>query len=299
MTSNELQISLGIVQQFILGLATCLPMWPEEPINHLGTTTPVHVKTKMDQGSKSVNFRSGLNVRQVVADVVHGVLARSIQTREYNVETFRLIIELYDYLLFYWSRSEEDLASGLEWFSLAKKSLDNKLAGDKKRIRALQVHRAHLLHEMRQLGQGMCTFTRMHQDIMGDLFRLSTCAHKEIWTHAQKLLGKCLDRFFASNLPLLKGLAKQIRPTDGAMPLEICQEALYTLLINNPRTLLLLRDWPCLGLLWPMLVGAPNANTPSIAELIDDITDTMQVYHETIQLKLKVIDVCMNLRNFV
>lgn len=110
----------------------------------------------------------------------------------------------------------------------------------------------------------------------------------QVRIQAQEALGKSVHSFPGSHAFLLEDLVQLLTPARADVTHEQFKGALYTLLGNKQRTLLVLCDWPFLGNLWPALVGARHSEKPSIIGLLEHILETLQKHLETIQLALTV-----------
>lgn len=293
LSREEVQRSLNLVLDCILGAGLVLPMWPGDCINLVGSKVPAHFEYKVFLGVQPVDFRSGENVRHVIATLLRQVLDHTLQTHEDDIKSLCLIIKIYHELIFYWGIPKDDFDTRWKGFHVIKKGLENRLARHKQHIRALLVDRTQLQHEMRVLSRNLSWFTEMHRSLMSDLLRLSTSHYSEVRIQAQEALGKSVHSFPGSHAFLLEDLVQLLTPARADVTHEQFKGALYTLLGNKQRTLLVLCDWPFLGNLWPALVGARHSEKPSIIGLLEHILETLQKHLETIQLALTVPASCI------
>ncbi|KAK8767206.1 hypothetical protein V5799_006012 [Amblyomma americanum] len=293
LSREEVQRSLNLVLDCILGAGLVLPMWPGESINLLGSKVDVHLEYKVHLGVPSVDFKSGENVRQVVATIMRQVLDHTLETHEDDIKSLCLIIKIYHELVFYWGTPKDDFDTRWKGFNIIKKGLENRLAKHKQHIRALLVDRAQLQHEMRVLSHYKSLFTDMHRNLMLDLSRLATSHYSEVRIQAQEVLGNCVNSYLGSHSLLLEGLTQLLTPEHPEVTHEQFKGALYTLLGKKQRTMLVLCDWPFLGQLWPALVGARHSEKPSIIWLLEHILETLQKHLETMQIALKVPESCL------
>ncbi|XP_065305913.2 proteasome activator complex subunit 4A-like [Dermacentor albipictus] len=293
LSREEVQRSLNLVLDCILGAGLVLPLWPGEPINLLASKVPAHFEYKVYLGIQSVDFKSGENVRQVIATIMRKVLDHTLETHEDDIKSLCLIIKIYHELMFFWGIPKDDFDTRWKGFNIVKKGLENRLARHKQHIRALLVDRAQLQQEMRVLSRHLSYFTELHQDLMFDLSRLATSHYSEVRIQAQEVLGNCVHSYPGSHTLLLKGLLQLLTPERTEVTHEQFKGALYTLLGKKQRTMLVLCDWPFLGSLWPALVGARHSEKPSIIWLLEHILETLQKHLETIQLALKVPASCL------
>ncbi|KAL3232022.1 hypothetical protein MRX96_023105 [Rhipicephalus microplus] len=285
LSREEVQRSLNLVLDCILGAGLALPLWPGEPVNLFGSKVPAYFEYKVFLGVPSVNFKSGENVRQVIASIMRKVLD--------DIKSLCLIIKIYHELMFFWGIPKDDFDTRWKGFNIVKKGLENRLAKHKQHIRALLVDRAQLQQEMRILSRHLSYFTEFHRDLMLDLSRLATSHYSEVRIQAQEVLGNCVHNYPGSHTLLLGGLMEQLTPERPEVTHEQFKGALYTLLGKKQRTMLVLCDWPFLGSLWPALVGARHSEKPSIIWLLEHILETLQKHLETIQIAIKVPAPCL------
>lgn len=293
LSREEVQRSLNLVLDCILGAGLALPLWPGEPINLLGSKVPAHFEYKVFLGVPSVNFKSGENVRQVIAAIMRKVLDHTLETHEDDIKSLCLIIKIYHELMFFWGIPKDDFDTRWKGFNIVKKGLENRLAKHKQHIRALLVDRAQLQQEMRILSRHLSYFTELHRDLMLDLSRLATSHYSEVRIQAQEVLGNCVHSYPGSHTLLLGGLMELLTPERPEVTHEQFKGALYTLLGKKQRTMLVLCDWPFLDSLWPALVSARHSEKPSIIWLLEHILETLQKHLETIQIAIKVPAPCL------
>lgn len=292
LTREEVQRSLNTVLDCVLGAGLVLPMWPGEPINLVGTTVPIQLNYKVVLGAPSIFLGAGENVRLTIVKVLRKVLEHTMQTHEDDIKSLCLIVKIYHELVFYWGIPKDDFDTRWKGFHVIKKGLENRLSRHKQHIRALLVDRTQLQHEMRVLCRHLTWFTEVHQDIMKDLFDLSTSHYSEVRTQAQEALGKCVHSFQGSHRLLMKGVVHMLTAKEGVIH-EQLKGALFVVLGKKQRHFLTVGDWEALGQLWPALVGARHSEKPSIIWLLEHILESLQRYLETTQVTLKVPDSCV------
>lgn len=287
LTREEVQRSLNIIHDCVLGAGFALPMWPGEPINLTKTSVPMHVSAIEFLGNAHIDLEGGRNVRQAVARVIRRVLEHALLVHEDDIKSFCLIIKIYHALIFFWGVLRDDFDARWKGFQAVKKTLENRLSRHKQHIRALLVDRAQLQHEMRVLYRYQVWFTSLHRDLLMDLFKLSTNHYSEVRMQAQEVLGKSIQCYPRSYHFIVDDIVHLITSSNDITH-EQFKGALYVVLGKKQRTFLTAGDWDLLSRLWPALVAARHSEKPSIIWLLDNISESLQKYLNTTQIQLKV-----------
>ncbi|XP_077536196.1 proteasome activator complex subunit 4-like [Haemaphysalis longicornis] len=254
LSSDQVQRCLAIARACVQGAATVLPMWPEEPVDFCE-----------------------LQVRE-----------HTMKARGDDVGTIRMIIKVYDDLMFFWGVPADVLEATEKEVLNSRKWLGNWLCNPEEDTRALMIQRAHIQQEMREVRQSKGHFTNTHRYIMQDVFRLGVGTPMEVRMDALELLYKFLDNFPGSHNLLIDGLVELLSPLPESRGNNELSAALSIILGDKHRTLLLVRDWSFLGRLWPALVGAQHSEVPAIVQIQEDIIEVLLRHHETLQIKLEV-----------
>ncbi|XP_064483757.1 proteasome activator complex subunit 4-like [Ornithodoros turicata] len=291
-TREEVQRSLNIVLDCVLGAGFALPMWPGDPLNLTKTSLPMHFNHIAFLGGAQIDLEG--NVRETVAHTVRHVLEHTLKTHEDDIKSLLLIIKIYHSLIFFWGAMREDFDTRWKGFQAVKKTLENRLAGHKQHVRALLVDRAQLQHEMRILYRYQMWFTSLHRDLVTDLLKLSTNHYSEVRIQAQEVLGKCIQCYPRAYNFLVDDLVHFLTSSNDITH-EQFKGALYVVLGKKQRTFLTAGDWELLNQLWPALVAARHSEKPSIIGLLDNISESLQKYLNTTQILLEVPDSCVKL----
>lgn len=130
-------------------------------------------------------------------------------------------------------------------------------------------------------------FTQLHKELTADLLRLSMSHYSEVRQKAQENLNTCF-RFhpYAYRLvvpALLKAIEK-----DSPSSHEEFKGALYVLLGKKGRSVLTVSDWETLNTVWLAVVNAKHSEKPSVIKLLNDLSDCVQKYFETIWIEHRV-----------
>uniref|UniRef100_A0A4W3GV83 Proteasome activator subunit 4b n=1 Tax=Callorhinchus milii TaxID=7868 RepID=A0A4W3GV83_CALMI len=179
-------------------------------------------------------------------------------------------------------------------FNLVKKSMENRLHGKKRHIRALLIDRVMLQHELRTLTVEGCEYRTIHRDLMRDLLLLSTSTYSQVRSKAQQVFFKALGTYNFCCRDLIPLVLEYLCPDKQKITQQQFKGALYCLLGNhNGVCLANLHDWDCIVATWPAIVWsglskAMSLEKPSIVRLFDDLAEKIHRQYETIGLDFSV-----------
>lgn len=286
LTREDIQCTLSIVLDCLLGASGALPLWPGDYLSLKASDSkiPLYCPHIKETGSKVIHVQDGKNVRLLILDVMRKVLDRFLESCEDDTKSLFLIIQIYNNLMFHWGLAKEDFETRWKGFHVVKKVLENKLIGRKQHIRALLVDRIFLQHEMRLLDQNKGYFTEHHASLMRDLLKLSISHYSEVRSRAQHVLYMCIRSFHHSYNVIIPELLELLQ-IDPTVYHEEFKGALYIILGHKQASLLTVRNWDLIRQLWPALVAAKYSEKPSIIKLLDQTSSTIQKYLETAHLK--------------
>lgn len=293
LTRDELQCSLNLILDGLLGAGFCLPLWEGESFNVTESSVPLYCNRVVEVGSINIAFKDGRNVRQTYAEIIQEVLNHVMESHEDDTKSLFLIIRIYRTLMFYWGVIKEEFDSKWKGFHIVKRGLENKLIGHKRHIRTLLVDRTLLQHEMRVLEKKKTIFTRLHQKLIFDLLVLSTSHYSKIRAKAQEAFQLCLRSYPHCYHVFLEKILSYIRKENNVSH-EQFKGALYILLGIKQQSLLRVHNWEVLKEIWPAIVDAPYSEKPSIIKLLEQISSTILKYSDTIQIELKVTEEVLN-----
>ena len=158
--------------------------------------------------------------------------------------------------------------------------------GNKLHVRAVQVERVQLQHDMRVLDQHSAPFTFTDKMIIDDLIVMGTSDYAEVRIHGQKILFGCLEVFDFATRYILPRLMENINPQ-----LQTSHEKLKGTLyiLQYSRVIhLLVHDWRVMALSWVTIVQANQSEKPSIVKLLNYLIRRMQSKFETMKMERKV-----------
>ncbi|XP_023231412.1 proteasome activator complex subunit 4-like [Centruroides sculpturatus] len=293
LTRDELQCSLNLVLEGLLGAGFVLPIWKGESFNATESSVPLYCTRVTKDGSTEIHFKDGRNVRQTVAEIIQEVLSHVMESFEDDTKSLFLIIRIYRTLMFYWGATKEEFDSRWKGFHVVKKSLENKLIGYKRHVRTLLIDRTLLQHELRILEKNKTIFTRLHQKLIFDLLGLSTSHYSKIRAKAQEAFHLCLRSYPHCYHVFLEKILSFIRKETNASH-EQFKGALYILLGIKQQSLLRVHNWEILKDIWPTIINAPHSEKPSIIKLLEHISSTVLKYSDTIQIEFQVTDDVLN-----
>uniref|UniRef100_A0A673BL13 Proteasome activator subunit 4b n=1 Tax=Sphaeramia orbicularis TaxID=375764 RepID=A0A673BL13_9TELE len=286
MSREELLQSLAIVQHCLLGAGTML-----RPLDgpHVSDLVPsmvnlgeikLHIGVEYDDSQE--NYRE--SICQTMRLLLHHILEHS----EDDTKSLFVIIKIISDLMFFRGTHKKEFDARWKSFTLVKKSMENRLYGKKQHIRALLIDRVLLQHEMRKLVVEGSEYKVVHQEMLCDLLLLSTSTYSQVRSRAQSVLMMALGTYSFSYRDLIPRILQLLSPQNTTVSQQQFKGALYCLLgMHSGICLASMRDWDCVGEVWPALVRcglspSMSLEKPSICLLLDDITDRVHRQHDTI-----------------
>ncbi|XP_022243744.1 proteasome activator complex subunit 4-like [Limulus polyphemus] len=292
LTREELQRSLNIVHECVIGAGAALPVWKIEAIQLSDSFVPIHCSRVKEVGHKAIDFKDGRNIRQTVVSSLKEVLDHIMNTCEDDTKSLFLIIKIFVSLMIFWGVDKTEFDTRWKSFHVVKKALENKLVGSKQHIRALLVDRTLLQHEVRVLELQRMPFSTIHKELMNDLLRLATSHYSEVRIKAQSTLQACFRLFPLSYKIFLPDILNLLT-VDTVVSHEKFKGSLFILLGQKQKSPLILHDWDVLKKTWPAIIKAQHSEKPSIINLLNQISENIQKYMNTPQLQLKVSANCL------
>uniref|UniRef100_A0A8C6U8T4 Proteasome activator subunit 4b n=1 Tax=Neogobius melanostomus TaxID=47308 RepID=A0A8C6U8T4_9GOBI len=284
MSREELLQSLAIVQHSLLGAGSLL-----RPLDgpHVPDLVPSMVKLGeiklhigVDYGKKKV-----LVIRTYLPAEVGSY--HILEHSEDDTKSLFVIIKIISDLMFFRGSHKKEFDSRWKSFTLVKKSMENRLLGKKRHIRALLIDRVLLQHEMRKLVVEGCEYKVVHQDLLCDLLLLSTSTYSQVRSRAQSVLMTALGTYSFSYRDIIPRILQLLVPEHTATSEQQFKGALYCLLgVPSGPCLASVRDWDGIGEVWPALVRcglspSMNLEKQSIGRLLDDIVERIHRQHDT------------------
>jgi len=153
-------------------------------------------------------------------------------------------------------------------------------------VRAVQIERVQLQHDMRVLDQHSAPFAHTDKLIVDDLLVMGTSDYAEVRIYGQKILFGCLEVFDVSSRYILPKLLHNIHP-DTQVSHEKLKGTLYILQYSRV-VYLLVHDWKIMALSWVPIVQANRLEKPSIVRLLNLLIKRIQSKYETKKIERKV-----------
>uniref|UniRef100_A0A673BIM3 Proteasome activator subunit 4b n=1 Tax=Sphaeramia orbicularis TaxID=375764 RepID=A0A673BIM3_9TELE len=280
MSREELLQSLAIVQHCLLGAGTML-----RPLDgpHVSDLVPSMVNLGEIKLHIGVEYGKKTHTHSHIHTYNH-ILEHS----EDDTKSLFVIIKIISDLMFFRGTHKKEFDARWKSFTLVKKSMENRLYGKKQHIRALLIDRVLLQHEMRKLVVEGSEYKVVHQEMLCDLLLLSTSTYSQVRSRAQSVLMMALGTYSFSYRDLIPRILQLLSPQNTTVSQQQFKGALYCLLgMHSGICLASMRDWDCVGEVWPALVRcglspSMSLEKPSICLLLDDITDRVHRQHDTI-----------------
>ncbi|CAL8307041.1 unnamed protein product [Boreogadus saida] len=298
MSREELLQSLAIVQHCLLGAGSMLPPLDGPRVPDLVPSMVALDEIKLYMGLEYDDSRE--KYRQAICQTMRLLLHHILENSEDDTRSLFAIIKIIEDLLFFRGTDKKDFESRWKSFTLVKKSMENRLHGKKRHIRALLIDRVLLQHQMRTLVVEGREYKELHQDLLGDLLLLSTSTYSEVRSLAQEVLMSALGTFNFSYRDQTPRILKLLSPHVSCSPQRF-KGALHCLLGGYGGVFLgSMRDWDSVGQVWPALVrcGRSPALTlekPSVGRLLDAIMDKIHRLHDTVGICFTVSEQCVEI----
>uniref|UniRef100_A0A673MHV7 Proteasome activator complex subunit 4B n=1 Tax=Sinocyclocheilus rhinocerous TaxID=307959 RepID=A0A673MHV7_9TELE len=283
MSRDDVLQSLCIVQHCLLGAGSMLP--------------PLDGPTLLSKSLLIFPDESRENYREAICKVMRQLLHYILEHSEDDTKSLFAIIKIISDLMHFRGSHKHEFDSRWKSFTLVKKSMENRLHGKKRHIRALLIDRVLLQHEMRKLLVEGCEYKTAHQDLLRDLLRLSTSTYSQVRSKAQNVLFTALGTYSFCCRDITPRVLELLEPTRTDVTQQQFKGALYCLLGNHCGVCLAnLHDWDCIAQTWPAIVrsglsSAMSLEKPSIVRLFDDLADKVHRQYETIGIDFTVSSV--------
>ncbi|CAG0897570.1 unnamed protein product, partial [Darwinula stevensoni] len=237
---------------------------------------------------KPITFADGSCVRTKVAQMLHVVLETLLSSPSSGyVQAHLRLIPSYHAILFYYGVLRSEYEVRMKSFHYIKPMLGDQLQCHRKHIRPLLVERTHLQHDLRVLESVPNAVTPIHEQILRDLHKLSTSHYTEVRIQGQSVLQSFLSHFPFSYRLVLDDTLNLLRK-DPKITHEQLKGALYLLVSEKGKAMIVKRDWSSLKKIWPTLVMAHHSEKPSITHLMERIITTVGDYFETFAITLEI-----------
>ncbi|NXE38917.1 PSME4 protein, partial [Ptilorrhoa leucosticta] len=297
MSRDDVQQSLAIVHNCLIGSGNILPPLKGERVAHLVPSLVSLEETKLYTGVEYDLSRE--NYRETIARVTRKLLRYILDNSEDDTKSLFLIIKIISDVLQFQGSHKHEFDSRWKSFNLVKKSMENRLQGKKQHIRALLIDRVMLQHELRTLTMEGCEYKTSHQEMIRDLLCLSTSSYGQVRSKAQQAFFTALGTYNFCCRDIIPLVLEFLRPDRQDVTQKQFKGALYCLLGNHSGVCLAnLHDWDCIAQTWPAIVSsglskAMSLEKPSIVRLFDDLAEKIHRQYETIGLDFAVPEKCM------
>ncbi|XP_077341678.1 proteasome activator complex subunit 4 [Lithobates pipiens] len=299
LSRDDIQQCLTIVQNCLTGSGNILPPLQGERVSHLVTSMVSLDETKLFTGIDYDYSRT--NYRESIAKTLRKLLHFILDNSEDDIKSLFLIIKIISDVLQFQGSHKHEFDSRWKSFTLVKKSMENRLQGKKRHIRALLIDRVMLQHELRMLTVEGCEYKKVHQDLVRDLLRLSTSSYGQVRNKAQQAFFSALGTYNFCCRDIIPLVLEYLRPERHDVTQQQFKGALYCLLGNHGAVCLAnLHDWECIVQTWPAIVSsglskAMSLEKPSIVRLFDDLAEKIHRQYETIGLDFSVPESCIQI----
>ncbi|XP_068596993.1 proteasome activator complex subunit 4A [Brachionichthys hirsutus] len=293
MSRDDVLQSLTIVQHCLLGAGSLMPILKGEPIPELVRSMVNLDDTTLYTGIEYDESRD--NYRDAICRVMRRLLQYILEHSEDDTKSLFSIIKIISDLLHFKGCHKFEFDSHWKSFNHVKKSMENRLNGKKQHIRALLIERVTLQQELRKLTIEGWQYRSIHQELMGDLLRLSTSTYSQVRSRAQNVLFTALGTYNFCYRDLVPHFLEFLDPNNSSVTQQQFKGALYCLMGNHRVSLANLHNWNCIALTWPAIVrsglsSAMSLEKPSIVRLFDDLADKIHRKFGTIHIDFTVSD---------
>eukprot|EP00094_Tigriopus_californicus_P000230 TCALIF_00223-PA protein Name:"Similar to psme4 Proteasome activator complex subunit 4 (Xenopus laevis)" AED:0.06 eAED:0.06 QI:66/0.84/0.71/1/0.84/0.85/14/306/1826 len=195
---EALRARLEVIQAILQGCGYVLPFWHEEeaPVPLFESQVdcdPLPILT-IHPHDMELTFR-GRNARLAILEVIDLVQARLLSSVEDDTKSLLSIVSIYHSLVLYMGITKDMYDSRVKSYRAVKRVLDNKLVGCRRQLRVLILDRVFLQHQERMAERNNVPFTKSHQKVIENLFKLSTSHYSQVRRVAQDALSQCISNF--------------------------------------------------------------------------------------------------------
>uniref|UniRef100_A0A8D8S251 Proteasome activator complex subunit 4 n=1 Tax=Cacopsylla melanoneura TaxID=428564 RepID=A0A8D8S251_9HEMI len=290
MDKKEMQRCLAVIVS-VLGCSTVLAPW-DEPIIHKQETRVPPTQWYLELGvSRYISLPDGSNIRKMLIDKISALQEKLLATCEDDTKALGFIITIWDYLTLNRFCTRDEFEKQWKGFHYLKKHLENRLIGQKSHIRTVLISRILLHHQTRQ-NTCCVLMTRSHEQVLHNLFTLSTSHYTEVRIKAQQKLFQLLESLPFSYFSLVPHIIDNLKK-DPNTNHELFKGTLNVLLGPKRYPLIIRHNWGILNQLWGTLVRTIPSEKLSIVKLVETIRDVVHKQFPTITLELKVPSSCI------
>jgi len=168
---DQLKARLHIISCIIYGCGSVLPFWDDSIaplIKHYvsDVDSELFCLTTSSSDTKVIRFSDGRCARKAVVEVLFALQERLLQSdKEDDTKSLYAVASAYQAAVLFCGISREEHDNRSKSFRIVRRSLENRLVGPKRQIRALMVDKALLQHESRMLERCHIGFNGLHAKV--------------------------------------------------------------------------------------------------------------------------------------
>jgi len=290
---EEVKAMIQQVMEILQGAGGLMPLWHQKGLDIIESIVSLdHSEHTAYPGEKPEITVNGGNVRMAVNNILHRVQQRILADTPDDTKSLLVICWAYQSLLFYVGVQREEYDVRRKSFRVMKRSMENKLLGEKKHIRCLLVEKGFLQHEGRLLENSKRAFTEAHKQIYMNLLTLATSHYPDVRIKSQEVLGKGIRHFNYSYEIILPQLLTFIKK-DGSGDIsndashEQLKGSLY-IILGHKGSMVTKHSWKTLECLIPAVIESTPSEKPSIIKILNSIVDSMHHHFDTFAIRTSV-----------
>ncbi len=171
MTKERLKRHLNVVSSVLYGAGSVLPFWKHDPIQLLQSvtdTTPMGLRHTVGDEATEIHLTpcdstTSKNVRVAVIECMHGVQQRLLADKQDDTKSLSTVVHILHSALTFGGITREEYDARSKRYNAARRSLDDRVIGSRKQLRAIIIDRALLQHESRIVDRCNVAFTEIHK----------------------------------------------------------------------------------------------------------------------------------------
>lgn len=294
-TKEEMLKNINVISA-LLRANNVLPNWTIEEGGELSLMESVITDYEFDLSlgfeDVQISMPDGSNIRKTIAEVMLRLQDKLLEKSEDDIKSLKALLQVWDRVHM---RRHGNLSfeQQLKNYAVTKSFQDFRLTRQKRSIRCVVALRTIVQQHLRdELAKPK--FTRLHEQIVKKLLKLSTSKYSVIRMVAQSRLLVFLGLYPFSYRCIMDDLVEILR-LDTTEHHDQFKGALYLLNGCRGNRLLVKHDWILVRKLWTALLESQVSEKPSVTKLLDALVTAIKFDFPTLNIRLTFPDSSLSL----
>nr|XP_034177609.1 proteasome activator complex subunit 4-like [Osmia lignaria] len=293
LTREELLISLNIVCNIIQGCDSVLPVWKEEPLSLVKSSSKWLPFIPTLGIKEEILMLDNSNVKRYIATLMNKLQSVILKNPEGITKCLRVLIKIWASLLFGTGSLFNMTRSRYKDLKSTCRVMEDKLVKKKGVIGACVLLRAETQHVTRSYLQ-IVNLTETHKQIMLQLFTLATSRYASVQWQAQYILSRAFQ-YFSFSWKIITPKLLDILGEDPETDKDAYKGVLHILLISQETPILMKHDWNTLRASWSALVLSKPSEELSIIRLKKDLVTFINNQFSTVAITYEMPNTCLQI----